>query len=170
MALVACRTLFNETRLVPAETLIQRPSVYGVILSEGRLLVAKAQTTQKYVLPGGGIEKGEAVDAALRREVWEETGIEVEVGAFLHFQTDLFYYDPADLAIHGFMFYCQCKPLGTTLNPPAYPPEEDLEMPLWVDVSSLRVDSFQAHGAVTLDLIARCATLGEGWATHSPPL
>lgn len=158
MALVACRTLYNETRLVPAEQLIQRPSVYGVVLHEGKLLVGKAKTTQTYVLPGGGIEKGEAVDAALRREVWEETGVEVEVGAFLHFQTDLFYYDPMNLAIHGFMFYYQCKPLGTALNPPAYPPEEDLEHPLWVDVESLHASSFQSHGAITLDLIARCRT------------
>lgn len=159
MSLVACRTLFNEMRLVPAEQLIQRPSVYGVVLNEGRLLVGVAQSTQKYVLPGGGIEKGEAIDAALRREVWEETGVEVEVGAFLHFQTDLFYYDPMDLAIHGFMFYYHCKPLGTALDHPAYPPEEDLEFPLWVDVDSLQVSSFQAHGAITLDLIERCSTV-----------
>jgi 8-oxo-dGTP pyrophosphatase MutT (NUDIX family) len=158
MPLVTCRTLYNETRLVPSEQLIQRPSVYGVVLNEGRLLVGKAQTTQKFVLPGGGIEKGEAVDAALRREVWEETGVEVEVGEFLHFQTDLFYYDPLDMAFHGFMFYYQCKPLGTALNPPEYSPEEDLEMPLWVDVNSLSVDSFQGHGEVTLNLIARCAS------------
>ncbi len=105
MTLVKCRTLFNETRFVPADSLIQRPSVYGIVLHERRVLVAQARSTRKYVLPGGGIEKGEPVEAALRREVWEETGVEVEVGEFLHFETDLFYYDPLDLALHGFLFF-----------------------------------------------------------------
>ena len=156
MPLIECRTLFNQTKFVPAESLIQRPSVYGIILHEHQILLGKARSTQKYVLPGGGIEKGEAMDAALKREVWEETGVEVEVGEFLHFQTDLFYYDPLDLAFHGFLFFYQCKALTTALNPPEYPPEEDLDFPLWADIEQLQVDSFQGHGEMTLELIARC--------------
>lgn len=154
--LIECRTLYNEKRLVPAETLIQRPSVYGIVLHQRRLLVGKARSTHSYVLPGGGIEKGETVDAALRREVWEETGVEVEVGAFLHFETDFFYYDPMDLAIHGFMFYYACSPLTSALNPPEYPPEEDLERPLWVDIDQLDAAAFQGHGELAMQLIARC--------------
>lgn len=157
--LVHGRTLYNQTRLVPAESLIQRPSVYGIVLNAGQVLLGLARTTHKYVLPGGGIEKGEPIDAALRREVVEETGIQVEVRDFLHFQTDLFYYDPQDLALHGFMFFYACKPLTTVLNPPPYLPEEDLEQPVWVDVHTLNAASFQAHGEVTLALIARCEQL-----------
>ncbi len=156
MALVKCRTLFNQTKYVPAETLIQRPSVYGIILHEQKLLVGKARSTQKYVLPGGGIEKGEAVDAALKREVWEETGIEVEIGEFLHYETDLFYYDPLDMAFHGFLFFYACKPITTVLNPPEYPPEEDLDYPLWAEIDQLSVDDFQGHGEMTMGLIQRC--------------
>jgi len=157
MPLVKCRTLFNETRLVPAETLIQRPAIYGIVLHQGRLLVAKARSTQNYVLPGGGIEKGEAVDAALKREVWEETGIEVEVGDFLHFETDFFFCDPQALAIHGFLFFYAARPLTTTLNPPEYPIEEDLDFPLWVEIDQLTAASFQAHGELIVKLIAQCA-------------
>jgi len=156
MALIKCRTVYNQTKYVPAETLIQRPSVYGVVLHERRILLGKARSTQKYVLPGGGIEKGEPVDAALKREVWEETGVEVEVGAFLHFETDLFYYDPFDLALHGFLFFYACKPITTALNPPEYPPEEDLMFPLWAEIEQLKVDDFQAHGDLYLRLIAQC--------------
>ena len=156
MDYVECRTLYNQTKLVPTKSLIQRPSVYGLVLNGDQLLLAKAQSTQKYVLPGGGIELGEQVEAALKREVWEETGITVEVGAFLHFHTDLFYYDPMELALQGFLFYYRCTPLTTTLNPPPYPPEEDIEQPLWVDVASLHADDFQAHGAVVMDLLAAC--------------
>lgn len=157
MPLVKCRTLFNETRLVPAETLVQRAAVYGIILNERQLLVAKAIHTGKFVLPGGGIEKGELVDAALKREVREETGVEVEVGDFLHFETDFFYYDPQALAIHGFLFFYACTALTTTLSAVEYPPEEGLELPLWVDIARLAPASFQSHGELTLRLIARCA-------------
>jgi 8-oxo-dGTP pyrophosphatase MutT (NUDIX family) len=153
MDLVTCRTLYNREKVVPAESLVQRPAVYGVVVHDGRLLVAEAVYTRRYVLPGGGIEKGEAIEDALVREVREETGIEVEVGAFLHFQTDLFYYDPMALAIHGFMFYYQCTPLTTTLAAPDYPEEEGLVRPLWVEIATLRAEQFQSHGELILRLV-----------------
>jgi 8-oxo-dGTP pyrophosphatase MutT (NUDIX family) len=152
--LIPCRTLYNETKSVPAESLIQRPSVYGVVIHEGKLLVAQAEHTQRYVLPGGGIEKGEAIEAALIREVREETSLEIEVGEFLHFETDLFYYDPLDLAFHGFLFFYRCKALTVDLHTPDYEPDEGLVMPLWVDIQELRADSFQSHGELFMRLIS----------------
>ena len=159
MTLVQCRTLFNQTKYVPAETLILRASVYGLVLHEHKILLGEARSTQKYVLPGGGIEKGEPVEDALKREVWEETGIEVEIGEFLHYQTDFFYYDPSDMAFHSFMFFYLCKPITLALNPPEYPPEEDLDFPLWADIEQLSVESFQGHGEMTMGLIQRCLSV-----------
>jgi 8-oxo-dGTP pyrophosphatase MutT (NUDIX family) len=89
----------------------------------------------------------------------EETGIQVEVGAFLDFTTDFFYYDPLDLALHGFLFYYHCTPVTLALNPPEYPPEEDLEFPLWAEVVNLNAESFQGHGEMTMKLIERCLAL-----------
>ena len=155
MPLVKCRTLFNEEKYVPSETMIQRPSVYGFVVVERKLLVARAQHTKRYVLPGGGIHKGEPIHEALRREIREETGIEVEVSEFLHFETDFFYYDPLDMAIHGFLFYYRCLPLSTELQTVDYPAEEGLEMPLWVDISSLSADDFQTHGQITMSILNR---------------
>jgi len=163
MTLVKCHTLFNETKLVPAETMIHRPSVYGVVLDGERVLLGKALTTQKYVLPGGGIELGELTEDALKREVWEETGLEVNVHEFLHFETDFFYYDPLDLAIHGFMFFYRCTPVTTELPVVEYPPEEDLELPAWVGVNELSAGSFQGHGELYLRLIKSClSAVSEG--------
>ena len=53
MALVKCRTFFNQEKWIPAESLVQRPSVYGLIIQKAQLLVVQVQHTQRYVLPGG---------------------------------------------------------------------------------------------------------------------
>jgi ADP-ribose pyrophosphatase YjhB (NUDIX family) len=53
-----------------------------MIIQDGRvLLVERAKEPLKgyWSLPGGAVETGEALEDALRREVLEETGLEVEV-------------------------------------------------------------------------------------------
>ena len=54
----------------------------ALIVHEGRiLLVERARDPMKgfWSLPGGAVETGEGLEAALRREVLEETGLDVEV-------------------------------------------------------------------------------------------
>lgn len=153
MSLVKCRTLFNEEKYVPAESMIQRPSVYGFVIHNRQLLVAKGQYTKRYVLPGGGINKGENIQSALMREIREETGIDVEVGKFLHFETDFFYYNPLELAMHGFLFFYHCKPRSFQLSDLGHEPDEGLEMPLWVDIADLQAEEFQSHGEMTMKIL-----------------
>jgi 8-oxo-dGTP diphosphatase len=54
----------------------------GALIFEGRsiLLVERAKEPLKgyWSLPGGIVEAGEKLDAAIRREVLEETGLEIE--------------------------------------------------------------------------------------------
>ena len=56
-----------------------RIGVYAVILHDGRVLLALRDNIDWWNLPGGGMESGETVDEAVRREVYEETGLEVAV-------------------------------------------------------------------------------------------
>jgi len=57
-------------------------SVKGVLVHDGRALLLLNQRGE-WDLPGGRPDPGEDHRAALKREVREETGLEVEVGAAL---------------------------------------------------------------------------------------
>ena len=59
-----------------------------VVDAEGRLLVVRrggAPAAGRWSLPGGRVEPGETVREAVRREVAEETGLDVDVGDLVGF-------------------------------------------------------------------------------------
>jgi 8-oxo-dGTP diphosphatase len=57
-------------------------SVKGVLLDQGRVLLL-ANERGEWDLPGGRPEAGEDHRVALKREVREETGLDVEIGTLL---------------------------------------------------------------------------------------
>ena len=68
-------------RLLQVLTLGQLPppvGVGGVVLHEGQVLALR-RPDGRYALPGGVMRYGETCDAALRRELREETGAEVAI-------------------------------------------------------------------------------------------
>ena len=56
----------------------------GIIIIEDRILICQRRHTDAYGLqwefPGGKVQEGESLEAALRRELEEELAIEAEVG------------------------------------------------------------------------------------------
>lgn len=87
-------------------------SVVAVIVdSEDQVLLTKRSVPPfqgEWVMPGGKIDLGEPIVQALKREVWEEVGLEVEVGRLI----DIFeHVTPGDDNYHFIIIYYLCTPL-----------------------------------------------------------
>ncbi len=67
--------LFERSRRGP------RRVIQAAVLRDGLVLLAERRTLRGWELPGGNARPGEPPEEALRREVLEETGIRVRVGA-----------------------------------------------------------------------------------------
>ncbi len=79
---------------MPTETRRQRIAAYGVCRDDaGRILLARASSSLtlrgRWFLPGGGVDHGESPEESLVREIEEESGLTVELGAFLDVLSDV---------------------------------------------------------------------------------
>ena len=92
-------------------------SVVAVIVDgDGQVLLTKRSIPPfqgEWVMPGGKIDLGEPIVEALRREVWEEVGLEVEVGRLI----DVFeHVTPGCDNYHFIIIYYLCTPLYCDVN------------------------------------------------------
>jgi len=92
-------------------------SVVAVIIDEdGQVLLTKRSVPPfqgEWVMPGGKIDLGEPIVEALKREVWEEVGLEVEVGRLI----DVFeHVTPGSDNYHFIIIYYLCTPLYCDVN------------------------------------------------------
>lgn len=140
---ITCRDIYGNTISIPLKKMIFRNSVYGLILNEDKLLVVRTRSTGLYAFPGGGIELGEPIADALHREIREETGINIEMGALATLTEDFFYYNPGDEAYHAMLLFYWCQPLTTALVTDSEVYDEESEAPRWMSVSELTADDFQ---------------------------
>jgi 8-oxo-dGTP pyrophosphatase MutT (NUDIX family) len=98
--------------LVRSQARGQAPLVVhqGVILSEQGVLLSVRCDLRGWELPGGNAEPGEAGEAALRREILEETGLEVAI------ERHVGDYVRTGFAPHTARVY-RCRPVGGELRP-----------------------------------------------------
>ena len=103
-------------REYPARPIV---GVGAVVLDGDRvLLVKRAHEPLKgeWSLPGGAVEVGETLEEAIRREVREETCLEVEVGPIVDV-LDRIRYDPVGrVKFHYVLVDFLCRPLSGTLQ------------------------------------------------------
>jgi 8-oxo-dGTP pyrophosphatase MutT (NUDIX family) len=144
---IECTSLRGLKLTLPKSSFILRPSAYAVIRHEGKVVLVTNKLSGKYYFPGGGTELGERITDGLKREVWEEAGIEIEPGPLLHFAEDFLYYDPTQQAFHGLLFYFAGRPGSLALSS-QYQTDDGEGNPQWVAVESLTTADFHNHGAI----------------------
>lgn len=85
--------------------------IAGVIFDhENKILLVKStyQRFHPWGLPGGSLEYGESPEEAVKREVWEETGLIVEIKRFLLVKT----WSPDRVGM-----YYLCETIGGEIHP-----------------------------------------------------
>jgi mutator protein MutT len=94
-------------------------AVGAVVIDDGRvLLVRRANEPLKgeWSLPGGAVELGETLKAAVAREVHEETGLQVEVGPFIEVLDRILFEGGDHPRFHYVLVDFVCRPAGGSLK------------------------------------------------------
>ena len=117
-----------------------RAAVVAVIIDEkGRLLVARrahepARGTLD--LPGGFTECYETAEISLSREVYEETGINIQTCHYLFSQPNIYPYSGMNIQTMDLFF--EVKVDSTT----SFASNDDVDMLCWIDMTDVNPDEF----------------------------
>ena len=135
---VRCRSVtsdgYGDINEVAVHELRFRPSVYGVIVKEGKVLLVPQW--DGYDFPGGGIDQGERIHEALIREIKEETGMDAISGGLLLVTDDFFLHPKSGKAFHSILLYYTATTIGGELSTDGF---SDFEKTMaqkaeWIDV------------------------------------
>lgn len=112
----------NEKELMLLKKLITNPiiptatnhtlGVGAVVIEDNKLLVIKDRIWQKYKLPGGYIDDKESISTAVKREVFEETGVIVELDSIV----SLGHFYPTQFDESNLYIVCSAKALSTKIE------------------------------------------------------
>ena len=81
-------------------------AVNVAVIQDGKILLTKREDFETWILPSGGVEKGESLAQAAIRETREETGLDVELTRLVGIYSRLGSWSP------GYMVLFAAKPVG----------------------------------------------------------
>ena len=128
--------------------------VGAIVVDRGRVLLVRRGTEPlrgQWSLPGGLVEVGEALTAALVREVNEETGLDVKVVELIEL-LDRIHREDGRVRFHYVIADYLCKVVGGSLRAAS-----DADEVRWVERAE-----WNSHGALVLDPIA-VRVIEAGW-------
>jgi 8-oxo-dGTP diphosphatase len=86
--------------------------VGAVIIKENKLLVIKDKIWKQFKLPGGYIDDKENISVALQREVYEETGVKIELDSIV----SIGHFYPSQFEKSNLYIVCNAKALSSEIN------------------------------------------------------
>ncbi len=140
--LVVCEDIKGKKYHVPKSKISFRPAVYGVVIKDNKVLLAKEWG--KYDFPGGGIEIGEATEHALIREYKEETGLNVKVKNILYADNSFFKLPFDGNFVHSIHLYYECSLVGGKLSTEFFCDHEKkyAELAEWISLDKVKKNIF----------------------------
>ena len=93
--------------------------VGAVIVQDGEVLIVKRKydpLAGQWSLPGGGVELGETLEESIVREMFEETGLRIEVGPVIEVFDRITRDDKGDVQYHFVLVDYLCWPVGGELQ------------------------------------------------------
>ncbi|MBI2426807.1 MAG: NUDIX hydrolase [Candidatus Kerfeldbacteria bacterium] len=156
--LVTCHDIKGKKYNVVVDQLNFRPAVFALIFREKKILLCRLW--DGYDFPGGGVQKGELLRDALKREVREETGIAVQPDTVVHVCEDFFISFPSKRKLHSILIYYLCKNPRGRAHTKNFEEEEKAYMKTakWVDVKDVSKIKFY-NGVNSVKLIQDAYTL-----------
>lgn len=100
---VARLRLLTRSVCCRAVTEVEVGGVSGLVVRDGKVLLIRRRNEpfrDHWSLPGGGVEPGEHLRDAVRREVFEETGLHVDVGNIAGYREGLEPFHYVVIAFH----------------------------------------------------------------------
>ncbi len=141
----------------------QRVAAYALLTRDGDVLLtrmsARTRIEGRWTLPGGGIDHGEDPRDALRREVYEETGLTAEPGRVLDVHATHFTGARADGLVedyHGIhlIFEAELDAASRTATPHVVEVDGSTEHVEWMPLDRARNLDLLSAARHALDLVA----------------